>query len=603
MLASAWLHDIGMLKYVYILIHRDENAVHSQIRKLHHITTAQYIVEYWNTLKIDEDDKELLAKLCFFHRLREDLNDCDKYFYLRNSRYKLRLLAAYLRLADAFDICSTRVSSESYAICLAYNIPDESKLHWIKSRIVNGIFLDNNEHKIYVQFKIPRISNIEDKLSLTRAEEKLNSIIKIVINDLRSELSSVMNVLAREKAYYLDIEVLRSEVTFDEQMLADLREIVINYDIMMAPSASKLLDIILVTFANLIGFSLSKHQDYRQIRFSSIVEIKNIRPKLMNFIEILKRDILSARPCHLGLRNLIESLEKYIEKSKSTDELIRDLSEEYKNHHQARSDIRELSNKFFEEKTQETKRVYNILLYGYSELVVKALCGLRNALIIREFGCVDPKDIYNSTIEKRYSEQIQIFICDGQPKTQTGFMDRLVYHDASQYALFLKERGFSNITIIPDIIAGTIMKCVNIDFIMVGANGITDKYFIHSAGHFSLIKLAKSMTESDSEPKVILVTTTEKKLSKLDEYDPTSHLGKELQEVEGVKVKKIDGCGPNRQHIWMVKDKALIDKLYQANILFANPREDKIEIQEIDYIITEKKYCVSNEWAEFFNRL
>lgn len=598
LLASAWLHDLGMLNYVYRLIYRDEHATASQIRKIHQITSAKYIVEYWSSLKLNEEDKEILAKLCRFHRLREDLNDCEEFFYVGNSRYRLRLLAAYLRLADALDICSSRVPSESYAICLAYNIPDESKLHWIKSKIINGIFLDEKEHKIYIQFKFPESFNLEEKFLLKRSEEKLNSILKIVLNDLRAELASVMNVLTRAGiSYYLDIEVRRSEVTYDDQMLNDLRDIVINYDIIMAPSASRLLDIILVTIANVIGFSLVKNDDYKQIKFSNNIEIKNTRPKLINFIEILENDILAARPCHLGLRKLIRELSNYIREAKSSEELIDKINDLYQKHHGARSMIREQSRQFFNNNTSsdsgEKNKIYNILLYGYSELAVKTICGLRDSLIAQQYEHLDPKDLYNSAIEERFSQRINIFICDGQPKTQTGFMDRLIYHDASQYALFLKERGFTNLIIIPDIISGTIMKCCNIDFIFVGANGITDCDFIHSAGHYSLIKLAKSTTVG--RPMIILITTTEKKMDTTENHQRRSHQPNNVQDVEGFKVMSLINCSPNRQHIWMVKDKALMDKLYNSDIMFANLREDRIQIKEIDYIITEKGFCKSTD--------
>ena len=619
LLAAAWLHDLGMLKNVYFTIYHNEEASASHIRKIHHITTAKFIVEYWNTLKIEEQEKELLAKLCFFHRKGEDINNCDEYFYVGNVGYRLRLLAAYLRLADALDICSDRAPSESYAVCLAYNIPDEFKLHWIKSKIVSGIFLDQEEQKIYIQFKIPKESDFPDKILFDMAEEKLQSIIKIVINGLRSELNSVINVLVRGKiTYYLDIVALYSKSILDTQILTDLREIVINYDIMMAPSASKLLDIILITVANLIGYSLHKGSTFKAIPSSLPKDYKNQLNKINDFLAILESDILLARPCHIGLRKIVKKIKDIVQKN-DTEEIIKDIDELYQHHHEKRSKIRINAKKFFQSRFKKrTIQPINILLYGYSELAVKALCGLRDALIERKYPCIkESKDIYNSKIERDHSENIQIFICDGQPKTQTGISTRYIYHDASQYAFYLTERGFNNITIIPDIIAGTLLACVDIDFIIVGANGITDKIFRHSGGHLALIKLARAISQKNNSKsadatKIILVTTTEKIGLESSDKSPVGNIHHTVRDVEGFRMRRlIDDCSQNREHIWMMKDPDLIQRLCESQIAFANPREDKIEISDIDYIITEKNdnelncekgWIASKDWSNFIKK-
>ncbi len=653
LLASAWLHDLGMLKNVYFTIYHNGEAGASHIRKLHHITTAKFIVEYWNTLKIEEQEKELLAKLCFFHRKGEDLNNCEEYFYVGNVGYRLRLLAAYLRLADALDICSDRTPSESYAVCLAYNIPDESKLHWIKSRIVSGIFLDQEEQKIYVQFKIPNKSNFADKILFDMAEEKLQSIIKIVINGLRSELNSVINVLVRGKiTYYLDIVALYSKIILDVQMLTDLREIVINYDIMMAPSASKLLDIILIIVANLLGFSLKKGRPFKAIPSNLPKDYKNQLNKINDFLAILESDILLARPCHLGLRKIVERIKK-IKQKKDIEEIVKDIDHLYQCHHLRRSAIRINAKNFFQSnflnkhnngipptdinnsvnsemitakhevyeniKEEKEKAIHpiNVLLYGYSELAVKALCGLRDALIEQKYPCIkESKEIYNSLIEQDQSDNIQIFICDGQPKTQTGITIRYIYHDASQYAFYLTERGFSNITIIPDIIAGTLMACIDIDFIIVGANGITDKKFRHSGGHLGLIKLARAISKknnskSKGSTKIILVTTTEKIGFKFSDKSSVGDIHHFVSDVEGFRMRRLPDCSQNREHIWMMKDRDLIQRLSETQIAFANPREDKVEISDIDYIITEinseqlnceNGWIASDNWSNFIKK-
>ena len=249
-------------------------------------------------------------------------------------------------------------------------------------------------------------------------------------------------------------------------------------------------------------------------------------------------------------------------------------------------------------------------MYGYSELTTKVICGFRDALIDK---CLEIKcrkgngkgQFYDSKFEKKISKQFKIFICDGQPKTQTSEGTNYVYHDAIQYALYLNKRNFNDITIIPDIISGTILNCYKIDFLIVGANGIECNSFRHSGGHLGIIKLAASFKNGrNKEPKIILVTTTEKiKVDpNLDESenpsdtsekrrsnDKTKNESPVISDVEGFKTVCLPNCGQNRSHIWLMKDIDLISRIHDKSFLFANPREDKIRLKDIDYIILDNE--------------
>ena len=658
LLASAWLHDIGMLKNVYMSIWPSKiPCTISRIRKEHHKTTAQYITENWARLGIEEQDKEILAKLCFFHRKQEDLSNCDEHFLIGNSAYRLRLLAAYLRLADALDICSDRTPAQAYAICLAYNIPNESKLHWIKHRIISGVYLDDKNHKIYIQFKTPQIfTKIYEDLLIELAEKKLKSIENLIVQELRTELYSLMNVLVRNNiTYYLDIVPIYSEVPLDAQLVADLREIIINYDIMNAPSASKLLNMILVVVANILGFHLKKNHHPINLYGTSYRTFDPTKQleKIKEFLKTLKLDILEARPCHLGLQKLVTEIEKQISHSNNLEELLDFINKKFQEHHKRREEIRKNAENFFSKevignanngpetnkKEKEEERCYNILLYGYSELVTKVLCGFRDALIKKCLGKKYQKEkmgdqFFNSKFEADISSRIKIFICDGQPKTQTSESSNYIYHDAVQFALYLNKRNFNNIIIIPDIISGTVLNCYKIDFLIVGANGITSNFFRHSSGHLGIVKLAAALKKKESDgkgedcereemekknegeeregkgkeedawPKIILVTTTQKiKLNsnQYDSEDPAETLENGLRDdktkkeasfvldIEGFKSICLPNCGQNRSQIWLMKDNELINKLQDKTIFFANPREDKIQLDDIDYIILDNK--------------
>ncbi len=600
LLAAAWLHDLGMLPYVCSVVYKDEPPLpENEIRKRHHVTSEKYIIGNWFELKIDENDKEILGKLSRYHRRIEKFDTNDDYFLVEKESFRLTLLGSYLRLADSLDIGASRTPSEPYAICLAYDIPEDSKLHWIKSKLVNGIYINSDDHTITIQFKCPNKKDVEGMLDLKTAGEKIDSIINLVTENLRDELASVINIITRYGfSYFLDIKVKKAYVGLDNQMLNDLRELVINYDIMMSPSASRLIEIILVTISNILGYALIKGSAPMEFFRVPKNDVKSITKKAKNFINSIEKNILSNKPCHFGIRNLISVCKSIINElgnSHTIQAVIKKIDSLYQKHHDSRQQIRSNAKLFFNDILKDAKKnaIFNVLLYGYSELATKAICGLRDLLIEKHYNLKDSKDTYGGPLEAKISQQIRLFICEGQPKTQTTYNDRLIYHDGSLYSYYLWQRGFNNIIIIPDILAGTIMDKINIDFIVLGANGVTKDYFTHSAGHLSIVNLALAnrfnKSSTDTTTKIILVTSREKYFCK-DKLTTEPNHKDEVHEIEGCLFSALEGLPANRTHIWLNRDSKLIEKLYEAKISFSNPREDKISIDKIDVVISDTGY-------------
>lgn len=597
LLASAWLHDLGMLPYVCSIVYKTEFPFsETEIRKRHHITSEKFIVGNWFDLKIDESDKEILGKLSRYHRKIEKFDINDDSFLVGNESFRLTLLASYLRLADSLDIGSSRTPSEPYSICLAYDIPNDSKLHWIKSKLINGVNINHEEHSISIQFKCPNKKDMVGVIDLNTAHEKIDSIINLVTEDLRDELSSVINIITRAGfSYYLDIKVKKTCVGLDNQMLNDLRELVINYDIMMAPSASRLLDIILSTTANILGFSLVKGN--KPVPFFIIPknDIETTSNNVSNFLISIEKNILQSRPCHLGLINLIENCKKYTNKlkdKKSINNAIQEINAIYQNHHNSRGKIRDNAKDCFRFVTnkEQTEANYNILLFGYSELATKAICGLRDLLLEKTYNISEPKMIYGSPLEQSISDKIRIFICEGQPKTQTNYNDRLIYHDGSQYAFYLSQRGFKNLVIIPDILAGTIMRSLEVNFVILGANGVTKEYFTHSAGHSAIVDLAQTEKAFSKKNLYILLVSNKEKFFSNGDLKIAENSKDGIIEIEGCLFSTFKNLPSNRTHSWMTRDTKLIEKIYDSNISFLNPREDKVAIDKVDYIISDSGY-------------
>lgn len=604
LLVSAWVHDIGMLPYVASKVYKNEPPLDEyEVRKRHHFTSEQYIVNYWFELEIEEIDKEVIGKLVRFHRRCEDINDCDEVVVVRNEMIRLRLLASYLRLADALDISVTRAPAEYYALCLAYNMSDDSKYHWIKSRLVVGVYPDEKNHIIRVTFKYPKEEYLSGYIDYATAKEKLDKVSKMVVEDLRDELMSVMNVITKaDISYYLDIEAVQSAVCYDEKMMNDLREIVVNYDIMGAPSDSKLLEFILGAIANIVGFSLRKDavplkfESARQERYSAV---KN---KLMRFLDVIEKRVIKNRPYPVGLINAIDEIRKYNkidteDKGDEWDSFIALVDKKYKDHLIDRGKIRDNSNKMFENIYGDKRgEKVVLLLYGFSELVTKSVCGLRDKLMGIYYGAEFLKNnfkLHYSDLEEDVSDKIMIYVCECQPKTQTYFSDRVIYHDGSQYALHLRKYGFKNIVIIPDIMAAALVEKTSVDFLIIGANGLSENYFIHSPGLSSIVKIVKAANEKKNiGTKVILVTMSDKYDKNKIYEEKKVDAGYEI--VEGNYFYCSSELGQNRKNIWMCRDSLLMKSLFKEKIAFSNPLEDEIEYRMVDYMITEKGWIDNN---------
>jgi methylthioribose-1-phosphate isomerase len=626
LLASAWLHDLGMIRSVAEYAEK-RPLTDDEVRSLHHTSSQQFIINEPTRCGLKTDCTDVLGLLAKYHRKKEDLTKCPEKVTVRGEVARVRVLAAYLRLADALDVGGERVPEEAYAICLAYDIPSEVKLHWIKNKIVNCIRINTATHDLTVEFKVPPPEVLAyGEISEEWMKQRLHSIKALVCDDLREELLSVQNILRKELGelpFYLDVESDQFETKVDSQMANDLRELITNYDIMVLPTASKLIEMILITAANIAGFSLDKNQKF-PVPLRSAKIAPNRLEKIDRFFTTAEQQILNNRPSHLGVKKLFDILK---EKRKgltgaSDDEKVTDfvgiLHTIYQQHRNSMEAVRTKAKIFFEEyycgSDQLSKKEFNVLLYGNSQLVTKALCGFRDALL-KANGQMNPSEIYNSKAERAASQRLRLFVCEAEPKTQTAFGDRLTYHDGSQYSLYLKRYGFTNIIIIPDIVAGHIFENITIDFVILGADGVTPEYFMHSAGHASIVNLAwewraRKVEDDNAKAKILLVTSYEKCVDMPKWETREYNLTNETVEIDGCKFWRglSYGTGPeavrvgSREHVWMTRDHELLKKICSAGIAFFNPKGDRIPINRVDFIITDKGSgnVTATDWKTLF---
>ena len=354
---------------------------------------------------------------------------------------------------------------------------------------VIGLSIDVEKKEIVVQLKYPNDIgkwNVKENI----IDNTLNSIYEVIVQDLIDELTTVKEVLFYAGiTYILSIKKEVISVEFDQQLVRDIKTILNYYFLMDNPSSSALCRLVIESIqgiikAHTIDDSLNKEQTITAIS---------------DFINEIDKEILGSRKCHTGLKKLVNSISEYAHNNKIQN-LLSWINQYQLDLNMQRNNVRKNAKSFFSsylEKIDENNQPQkiDILLYGYSELVIKTLCGFRDVLVyklIQNYISNDNDKInfHKIDFEKEASNLFRIFVCEGQPKNKTVWGGRIIYHDGYRYAVSLAERNFQHICIIIDVVAGTLIspqsknpKFPCIDFIMVGANGFNDKEFKHSAGH------------------------------------------------------------------------------------------------------------------------
>lgn len=640
LLASAWVHDIGMIRGIE---EGDAKLAPEQIRAIHHKRSEIFIINNCVKICVDPEDAPSLGLLAYYHG--EDLEDCKSVFPVGNNDVvKLALIAAYLRLADALDISQSRAPLLNYAICLAYNIPMSSKLHWIKSRLISGIEISPKDHRITVNFKTPHDEDHQENSSFLQ-KQNLARLQKLVMNDLRTHIDSNMSVLVRAGiSYFLDIDYCTTQMEIDEQVRPELSRLVYNFEMMVHPSATKLMHILLETINDII-------EPYKDLDADKGINDK-LSEDLQRFIKEIREEILDNRRCHLGLKRLIDDFDKLFHNKKTC---IKDLKErvdtEIENLDKERDAVRAAAFKYLGmvggdngsskvlnytakvrnalEKRNDLQswtslseylssiiqdgNYINVLVYALSELVIKSICGFRDHVIkilLEDSSIREKIRPHKDNIEEIASTLIRVFVCEGQPKTITGKNDRLTYHDGTKYAIELHRRGFNNIMIVPDLVAGSLLSEISgnnrcfIDYVMLGMNGLEyisaeqpmSAHFLHSSGHLAIAALTRSVKLQGNgrkdKPRLILVLSRSKCAINQDDHEALSKSSNasrsdDITVREGFRFWTRNGSRPIRTQPFFIRDEDVRAELFNAGISLYNPREDSVMLAMVDDIIAD----------------
>lgn len=150
LLSAAYLHDVGMQrKYPddearIEIISKSKNKPYifqDLIRDEHHLRSGRYIKENYKILGLDHIEAECVRLVSEAHRKVDLLSDEYDPQAIGSKRIRVRLLSSFLRLADELDIDYRRAPETLYEI-LKEDMPDFSRLQWLKHHYTNGVIIE-----------------------------------------------------------------------------------------------------------------------------------------------------------------------------------------------------------------------------------------------------------------------------------------------------------------------------------------------------------------------------------------------------------------------------------------------------------------------------
>jgi translation initiation factor 2B subunit (eIF-2B alpha/beta/delta family) len=436
LLAAAWLHDLGMILSLF-----GTTDDFTEVRNTHHERSFKYVWDNRKPLGLSPHEARIITSLIRYHRKVNDIYTCDE----KIGEVRVRLLAAYLRLADALHIDASRTSEARYQLLLAVGMPWESRFHWLKSMWVISI-LPHAE-------KLSITASVADTPTGSPRQGLLPRLVK---NELLEELNSIRDVLIRGQiAYFLDVQVeaVTMPNVVDDQELVGLEQVLSNIELVNLSSASDVANCIIGTVLRLAEMNASAYEAIRE------------------YCKQLE-DVINARPCHNMLHSLYMLITSATAEEKLSDELRQSRVEKIKIDLRAYQETRRRNIALI----AENARPFlldggSILLFGFSSLNLAALKSMPDAL----------------------KEITPIYIAECRGKTQYSTTNEVYYCDGLKYAEHVRGAGLKNVTIVPDICTANLMSRSRINKVLFGANGVDLKgNFGHTAGHLAIALMAQA---------------------------------------------------------------------------------------------------------------
>lgn len=580
---AAWTHDIGMNKAVYPEGQIEEHVIRGQ----HVEKSAEWVLENHSGMDLNPIEAQVLSEFITFHSRKNDLKRCPASRHCSGGYVRSRLLASYLRLADALDVAHGRVEGFEYdrfAFLLESfdSASRETIFHWVKSFVVSGIVVNHSKRRIEVEFQWPESPDVEPGT--------FELLARYVIEELNSELQSVESVLVDEGVSSVHSVFRMNDVKFTPLPKSSWTKEVMG-----------VLDYLRIVYSpNSTEMILAALEAIRDV---AEADSKPLQVSLQQLHEGLDSQ-LALRNCHNGLYHVLEFVkaalravttdkqpavteatvrERLTQFAKTAEDLIGpDCPQVQQLADNFWSSLSEISESNVRTKSDQQR--FDFLLFGCSESVVGVL---RHA----------PQEI----------STLGLWIAECRTKSRHGPYNTQTYVDAERYAQMIQsgvkpEGAKMEINIIPDAGVATLLNCVEsgsfrdqaqrddenemylpfMDAVVFGANGIYLKprpCAAHTSGHLGVSIIAKSL----KVPVIAVASALKIRVESLEDW-VTSFRDKDAK--------------------WLTSDRELHDRLFgkkrgsdgkHAKVKAWNLREDQVPIDFISAFVSEIGYHVVSE--------
>jgi translation initiation factor 2B subunit (eIF-2B alpha/beta/delta family) len=579
----AWTHDVGMHAACY----PDEQTIKpDQVRKRHVDESAKWVRKHRQDLRLTRGEAQVISEIIVYHSRKHVLDSCQDVLMCDTEYVRAKLLAAYLRLADAMEVGQSRTEGREFDRLplfqdLVTDERDEILFHWIKSFVVAGIAANHSKQIIEIEFQNP----LRPAAKRGVDGRKFSFLVRYVANELKDELETVESTLdsggisSFHDVSYRTIERTDAE---GEDGWSKLLPSVINH-LQMAYSP------------NSTGIARAGLESLKAIIDDSIDGPGDFKGRLFQLASSLNRQ-LGKRSCHSEVARLRRRIETAMNALADPNKLdaVRTGLRNYIANLEIMIDgagVASLAKGFWETVEQKCEPVangYRFLLFGCSESVAAVLA------------------------TRKTQVPITLYVAEGRPKTIHGAHNSPIYVDAEAYAGRIREKEAlqgipekhaAKVVVIPDACIATAF-CRGDDLghidkfsaVLFGSNGVyygetqkrstaataplqagqdTSMCVAHTVGHLGMSIIAKHFRV----PVIVVASTAKLSIEPMSAWSTQDRANKWLTTytpcishlVQECKAR-IDWC-PREEHVpfsllsYLVTEKGAIDLSEPANVI------------------------------------
>ena len=558
--SAVWTHDLGMFENVARGFFDAKNILDDRstqaIRDRHDEISAWYLSSKGGRiLRIPNDgDGELkvavdntlrnyaytINVISKFHRIKRDINDCPRERFLKDEKIKIRLLACLLRLGDTLHVDSSRFDRRLYDVLQIGQLDRSARLHWLKSYVVSNVYLDPKNETVFINIDLPESSK-SSQSNEVNWEEGSKNLQNAIINDIFDDVLAVRETFREyEMPTY---SMVKPNITFvpgySEEDRKEIEGIISDLGIVFSPNTSKVIEKALDSITSLCNLKFERSEHFY-----------NQMDQLLQHLE----NVLELRPCHVGLRNVIEAVKDVftfpkddiknvtIAEVKRCQEVIANKLDDI------RDERKTYASKLYSKCNSDLlDKFENIIVFGYSEMVTRFL---------DKYGTRHPL----------WKEKLNLIVLECSGKRRFASNNNIEYNDGLYYALQLSKHNFKNIQLLPDTSFGSIAytfkknEVVAHSLVLFGVNGISKDG--HDCGHTSGHLMLAIVANQFHIPVKVIADSF--KIGKI-EWDPTA----------------------KRKTPWLTGQRDTIKDIEKHNITLINYLEDRIPLNLINEIIKD----------------